>query len=391
MNKKILDQVFLSIEESDLICFLVSARDGLVHEDWSIAKKIRTYKKSILVVVNKVDGLNINSIKSEFYALGFSNVHAISATNGIGITALIQKYFISLLKNISYSNKNKLLNVSLLEQEKNKVRWHLNNNFVKIAVVGKPNVGKSTLINSILNENKMIVDDQPGTTRDSIWNIVIHKNNNYIFIDTAGVRKKNKITNYTEKFSVRKTLESIKLANIVILVLDVTDIISSQDITLFNRIVENGCGIMIVFNKCDKLLKHDKRKILKSEKLKYMNVGVIHFISAVNKLGVNKIFTFIDKIFEHSVKTLSTSKLTEIMKLAVNMHQPPIIKNIRIKLKYAHLGKKNPLTIIIHGNKLNYLSDTYKKYLSNYFIKALNIIGNPIHFYFKNSNNPFLK
>ncbi|XBC38995.1 MAG: ribosome biogenesis GTPase Der [Buchnera aphidicola (Melaphis rhois)] len=386
-----LEQVILSVKEADLICFLVSARDGLVSEDLDIAKKIRKYKKNILVLVNKVDGLKIESSTSEFYSLGFKNIHAISATNGIGITILIKKYFTTILsKTLQKNYKNSLYPV-LFKKEQDRFRFKEDINTIKIAIIGKPNVGKSTLINSILNEKRMITDNMPGTTRDVVWNITSYKNNNYIFIDTAGIRKKNKITNKIEKNSVKQALHVIKLANIIILMLDATEVISDQDIILFNYIINQGCGIMIVFNKYDKISKHDKEKIICSKKLKIMNIGKVHFISAINKLGIDKLFVSINKIFKHSIQQINSFKLTKIMKLAVDKHQPPIIQGHRTKLKYAHLVQRNPLTIIIHGNKLGNLSNSYKKYLSNYFIKHLKIQGNPIHFYFKNNNNPFSK
>ncbi|WP_228860882.1 ribosome biogenesis GTPase Der [Buchnera aphidicola] len=375
-----------------MICFLVSAREGIVSEDLNIAKRIRKYKKNILVLVNKIDGLNADLVKIDFYELGFQNIHAISATNGIGIHTLITKYFSNLLT-VCYSNFNKREKTwnDSLEQEGKKIRLINNANCIKVAVIGKPNAGKSTLINSILNTYKMITDKQPGTTRDSIWNIVTYKKSNYIFIDTAGIRKKNKIDNYIEKFSVKKTFSSIKSANVVILMIDITKSLSDQDLTLLNYVIDSGCGIIIVFNKCDKISQLEKKIFIQSKRFSKINIGDIHFISAINLLNINKIFLSINKIFKHSTKDLNTSELTRIMKLAVENHQLPIVQGNRIKLKYAHLGRKNPLTIIIHGNKLNYISNTYKKYLSNFFIKSLKIVGNPIHFYFKNSKNPFLK
>ncbi|XBC43325.1 MAG: ribosome biogenesis GTPase Der [Buchnera aphidicola (Meitanaphis flavogallis)] len=374
-----------------MICFIVDARDGLVNEDLNIAKKIRRYKKDVLVIVNKIDGLNFDVVKVEFYSLGFSNIHAVSATNGIGIKNLIQDHFLRLLN--SSFNYNKVLALDSYFLKKRKTNIELSNGFniIKIAIVGKPNVGKSTLVNKLLNTNRMVTDDQPGTTRDSIWSNVIHKKYNYIFVDTAGIRRKNKIENFIEKFSVQKSLSSIKFSNVVIFVLDATNVISDQDIILFNYIVNYGCGIVIIFNKCDQLSKYDKKNLIKSQKFKIMNIGMIHFISAINGLGVNKIFTLINQVFHSSMKKWSTSTLTEIMKLAVEKHQPPIVKGNKVKLKHAHVGKQNPLTIIIHGKKLNYLSCTYKKYISNYFKEKLKLIGSPIHFYFKNNSNSFLK
>ncbi|XBC44652.1 MAG: ribosome biogenesis GTPase Der [Buchnera aphidicola (Schlechtendalia peitan)] len=391
MNKKIFQQIIISIEEANLVCFLVSARDGLTHEDLSIAKMIRKHKKSVLVLVNKIDGLDFNLVKIEFYALGFSNIHAISATNGIGISILVKKYFSNLLSITLNYNNEKYLYSTFLETENVNLRLFKNIDFIKIAVVGKPNVGKSTLVNNILDTYRMITDDEPGTTRDSIWNVVSHKQKHYVFIDTAGVKRNNKIKHYIEKFSVQQTFKTIKLANVVILMIDSTDTISDQDLILFNYIINSGCGIIIVFNKCDKISRSKKNDLIQSKKFNLIKIGDVHFISAIQKLDTNKIFLSINKTFRHSVQALHTAKLTKIMKLATEKHQPPIIQGNKIKLKYAHLGRKNPLTIIIHGNKLNFLSSSYKKYLSNFFIKTLKIVGNPVHFYFKNSSNPFLK
>ncbi|XBC39510.1 MAG: ribosome biogenesis GTPase Der [Buchnera aphidicola (Nurudea shiraii)] len=386
MDKNIKKQIKLSLQEANLICFLVSAKEGLMNEDYEIAKQIRLYNKDVLVIINKIDGLNYNLIQSEFFSLKFPYVHAVSATNGIGINKLIEKYFLNFFRSSLTHNDKKSYFFEILEKEKENTRVKNHVSCIKIAIVGKPNVGKSTFVNYVLNENRMVTDNIPGTTRDNVWSIASYKNNNYIFIDTAGVRKKNKVFHCIEKLSIKKTFNSIKIANIVILMLDITNTISNQDITLFNYIINSGCGIIIVINKCDKISRIEKKMFIKSQKMKIMNVGIIHFISSINGLGINKIFESIEKTFENSIKDIKPSKLTEIMELAVKNHKPPIIKGYKIKLKYAHLGNKNPLTIIIHGKNLQYLTKTYKKYLLNFFIKRLKLTGNSIHFFFKENN-----
>ncbi|XBC41540.1 MAG: ribosome biogenesis GTPase Der [Buchnera aphidicola (Nurudea yanoniella)] len=391
MDRKIIEQTKFSIQESNLICFLVSAKDGLVSEDLDISNEIRSYNKDVLVIVNKIDGMDYEFVASEFYSLKFPNIHCISATNGIGIISLIKKISSVFLCNSSQYNYVKYSHCIPLEEENENIRKKHDASLIKVAVIGKPNVGKSTFINNILNQNRMITDGNPGTTRDSIWNITTYKKRKYIFIDTAGIRKKSKIIDYIEKFSVKKTIHSIKLANVVILILDATNSISNQDLKLFNHIVNSGCGIIIVFNKCDKISEIEKKNIIQSKEIKIMHIGIIYFISSIRKLKTNEIFQSIDRIFKYSIKKFSTSKLTKIMQLAVKNHRPSVIKGNKVKLKYAHLGSKNPLTIIIHGKKLEYLSSTYKKYLLNFFIKMLKIIGNPIHFSFRNSENSYFK
>ncbi|AAO27247.1 putative GTP-binding protein [Buchnera aphidicola str. Bp (Baizongia pistaciae)] len=392
LDKEIFEQVKFSIKQADLVCLVVSARNKLMHKDVEIIEMLRKFQKKIFLLVNKIEGLNFDLVKYEFYTLGLRNMHFISATNGIGIDFLtnnICSFFTSQKNSLYKKNKDFDIIYSITNDKKNCCQ-NLNKT-IKIAIIGKPNVGKSTLINVLLNEKRVIVDSNPGTTRDSNWSLIIRNKINYMFFDTAGIRKKNKISTYIEKISVHKTLKILNLVHVVLLVIDAMDGFSDQDFYLLNLIIKNGCSVIIILNKNDKLSEKMRINVLNSKMLKLISHVKCHFISAKHNMGTSIIFKLINEAFFNSIKKIHTSKITEILKLAITKHQPPIYKRDRIKIKYAHIGKHNPLTIIIHGNKLEKLSNVYKKYLTNFFQSKLNLVGSSIVLYFKSSKNPFIK
>ncbi|MDU3901180.1 MAG: ribosome biogenesis GTPase Der, partial [Haemophilus haemolyticus] len=262
---------------------------------------------------------------------------------------------------------------------------------IKIAIVGRPNVGKSTLTNRILGEDRVVVYDMPGTTRDSIYIPMERDGQQYTLIDTAGVRKRGKVHLAVEKFSVIKTLQAIQDANVVLLTIDARENISDQDLSLLGFILNAGRSLVIVVNKWDGL-DQDVKDRVKSEldrRLDFIDFARVHFISALHGSGVGNLFDSIKEAYACATQKMTTSLLTRILQMATDEHQPPMIGGRRIKLKYAHPGGYNPPIIVVHGNQMDKLPDSYKRYLSNYYRKSLKIIGSPIRLLFQEGSNPF--
>ncbi|MGL5800809.1 MAG: ribosome biogenesis GTPase Der, partial [Plesiomonas sp.] len=262
---------------------------------------------------------------------------------------------------------------------------------IKIALVGRPNVGKSTLTNRILGEDRVVVYDMPGTTRDSIYIPMERDGREYVIIDTAGVRRRGKVTETVEKFSVIKTLQAIEDANVVLLVLDARRGISDQDLSLLGFVLNAGRSLVVVVNKWDGLDPSVKDRVKEEldRRMDFVDFARIHFISALHGSGVGNLFDSIQEAYTSATKRVTTSLLTRIMQMAVQDHQPPMVNGRRIKLKYAHTGGHNPPIIVIHGNQLKDLSDSYKRYLMNYYRRSLKIMGTPIRIQFQESENPF--
>ncbi|AWH90226.1 ribosome biogenesis GTPase Der [Buchnera aphidicola (Melanaphis sacchari)] len=383
IKKETYKQTLIAIKECDLILFLVSARDGVMAQEYEISKEIRKYEKKIILIINKIDGVKDISKINEFYSLGFIENAKISASNNQGINTLIKKYLTPWIQ--SKFDPKKL-------KKNSQIHPKIPKKIIKISCIGKPNVGKSTLINSILKQERLITSHIPGTTLDSIPISIDHNKKNYTFIDTAGISKKRHSKNKIEKISIIKTLKNIEKTNISLLIIDATLKISNQDLTLANIIEKCGKPVIIVINKWDLINKLEK-KILKKlirKQLENHIFSEIHFISALHKIGLSKIFKSINKIFQKSQKKIATSLLVKTMYSAIQRHRPPIIHGRRIKLKYAHLGSSNPFKIIVHGNQVKYLSLSYKKYLKKYFYNALNMNGIPIQIEFKETKNPYI-
>lgn len=256
---------------------------------------------------------------------------------------------------------------------------------IKLAIVGRPNVGKSTLTNRILGEERVVVYDMPGTTRDSIYIPMERDGREYVLIDTAGVRKRGKITDAVEKFSVIKTLQAIEDANVVMLVIDAREGISDQDLSLLGFILNSGRSLVIVVNKWDGLSQEVKEQVKETLdfRLGFIDFARVHFISALHGSGVGNLFESVREAYDSSTRRVGTSMLTRIMTMAVEDHQPPLVRGRRVKLKYAHAGGYNPPIVVIHGNQVKDLPDSYKRYLMNYFRKSLDVMGTPIRIQFK--------
>ena len=419
VEEKMAEQSLLAIEEADIVLFLVDARAGLTSADIGIANYLRQRQnKTTVVVANKVDGIDADSHCAEFYQLGLGEIAQIAASQGRGIVSLMEQVLTPLAEKMAedaekteessvettdvssettefdewdedfdFSNEE---DTALLDEELAQEQTPDKQN-IKIAIVGRPNVGKSTLTNRILGEDRVVVYDMPGTTRDSIYIPMERDGQNYTLIDTAGVRKRGKVHLAVEKFSVIKTLQAIQDANVVLLVIDARENISDQDLSLLGFILNAGRSLVIVVNKWDGL-DTDVKDRVKSEldrRLDFIDFARVHFISALHGSGVGNLFDSVKEAYECATQKMTTSMLTRILQIAVDEHQPPMISGRRVKLKYAHPGGYNPPIIVIHGNQVDKLPDSYKRYLSNHFRRSLKIIGSPIRLQFQEGNNPF--
>ncbi|ETT02457.1 ribosome biogenesis GTPase Der [Providencia sp. PROV188] len=394
-------QSLQAIEEADVVLFMVDARAGLMPADEGIAKHLRSRKKKTYLVANKTDGIDANIVVGDFYSLGLGEIYPIAASHGRGVTQLIEH---SLKPFIEVEDEE----IELTDEEANAAYWaelEAEGEFsedeeddfdpstlpIKLAIVGRPNVGKSTLTNRILGEDRVVVFDMPGTTRDSIYIPMERDEREYILIDTAGVRKRGKVTETVEKFSVIKTLQAIEDANVVLLVIDAREGISDQDLSLLGFILNAGRSLVIAVNKWDGMKPEDREHVkdMLELRLGFVDFARIHFISALHGSGVGNLFESVQEAYESATRRVGTALLTRIMKMAEDEHQPPLIRGRRVKMKYAHAGGHNPPIVVIHGNQVSDLPDSYKRYLMNYFRRSLNVMGTPIRILFKEGENPY--
>ena len=390
------EQSLQAIEEADIVLFLVDARAGAMPADHAIAKHLRSRQKATFLVANKIDGIDVDSAISDFYSLGLGDIHPIAASHGRGVNVLIE----TVLDPIFHfaNDQNEVLSEDELDDvlpesydDIEDEAESLINQPIKVAIVGRPNVGKSTLTNRILGEERVVVYDMPGTTRDSIYIPMTRDDREYIMIDTAGVRKRGKVTETVEKFSVIKTLQAIEDANVVILVIDAREGISDQDLSLLGFIINSGRSLVIAVNKWDGLSQDIKEQVKTTldDRLDFIDFARLHFISALHGSGVGNLFDSIQEAYDCATRRVNTALLTKIMQMAQDDHQPPLVRGRRVKLKYAHAGGYNPPIVVIHGNQVEDLPDSYKRYLMNYFRRSLKIMGSPIRIQFKEGANPF--
>jgi GTP-binding protein len=352
----------------------VDARSGPSGVDQEIAAAIRRLGKPTYLVMNKTEQLDSDIIGAEFYSLGLGKPYAISASHGQGIEALME----TVLAGISVTPYS----LSGLGNEAASIR---------LAVVGRPNVGKSTLVNRLLGEERVLTSDRPGTTRDSIT-IPFEKNGQrYALIDTAGIRRRSRVAETIEKFSIVKTLQSIEQAHVVILLLDGHQGIVEQDATLLGLIMDRGRALVIAVNKWDHLPQDKRVKVRQdlARKLSFLDFADIHFISALQGSGVMDLLPSVDKAYQSAHRKLSTPELNRILEDAVASHQPPLVHGHRCKLRYAHQGGENPPLIIIHGNRTHHIPDSYKRYLINSFRRLLDLRGTPLRLQFRGGENPY--
>ena len=387
-------QTISSIEEAHLVLFIVDGHDGLIPADLYIANLLRSsYKKTIFLIVNKSDGIYPELTKTDFFLLGFTEIYAVSASNGYGIKKFLKNGLLPWIEK-NYIKINQFYSSSLLIKDDDHKRTKIiKSNLIKLpiklAIIGRPNVGKSTLINCILGEKRVVVYKSPGTTRDNLYIPMEHKKCKYILIDTAGICKRKKKSDLIEEFSVKKTFQAIKDANVVIFLMDANIGVVDQDLSILNLILNHGHSLVLAFNKWDFISKNMRHKIkdMLKFRLNFINYIHVHFISALYSNGIENLFSSVIEVYNYSTKRINPSKLTNIMNKAVKHHQPSLVYGGRsIKFKYAHIGGYNPLIIVIHGKHIRYLSNSYKLYLINYFRRSLNIIGSIIRIQLKDKS-----
>ena len=363
-------QVMNALNESDVIYFIVSNKDGVTSLDFDISAQLRKLKKNIILVCNKAEGLNKASA-SEFYELGLGDPTLISAEHNQGIPDLIEKT-IPLLPKAIELKKPELEGIA-------------------VAVLGRPNVGKSTLINRILGEERVMAVDLPGTTRDSIFIPFEREGQQYTLIDTAGIRRKRSVSEKVEIFSIIKAKDAINDSHVVILVLDAHEGVTEQDATLLGLIADKGRALLIVINKWDGLDDYQKSEVKRKLdiKLSFVNYATVHYISALHGSGVGKLFSPIKRSYENAGGRFPTSLLNRILEQANNTHQPPPVAGKRMRLKFVNQSDVFPPTLIFHGNHVQNVPNSYERFLKNFFITALKLTNTPIKIQYKSGDNPF--
>ncbi|MBV8634782.1 MAG: ribosome biogenesis GTPase Der [Burkholderiaceae bacterium] len=366
-----------AVAEADVVIFLVDGRQGLTPHDKTITDFLRKSGRPVMLVVNKSEGMKYTSVTADFYELGLGDPYVISAAHGDGVMDLVQESL-----DLAFSKRTP-------EEEvpEEKVRS------IKLAIVGRPNVGKSTLVNTLLGEERVIAFDMPGTTRDSIEIDFERDGRAYTLIDTAGIRRRGKVFEAIEKFSVVKTLQSISEANVVLLLLDAQQDISEQDAHIAGFILESGRALVVGINKWDGLTsdKRDEIKMDLERKLNFLSFAKFHFVSALKGTGIGPMIKSVNSAYAAAMVDLSTPKLTRALLEAVEHQQPRRKGSIRPKMRYAHQGGQNPPIVVIHGNALEAIDDNYKRYLEKHFRETFSLTGTPLRIEFKSGRNPFAK
>lgn len=402
VETKMAEQSLAAIDEADVVLFMVDGRAGLTPSDIVISNHLRKIEKPSMLVVNKVDGIDADAASADFWQLGVESMYQIAAAHGRGVGALIDRALNPFAEKMAEEARGEIEDLTdFIDEDEEKLDYteeeaeaefkRLQDQPIKLAIIGRPNVGKSTLTNRILGEERVVVYDMPGTTRDSIYIPMERDGREYVLIDTAGVRRRKRINETVEKFSVVKTLKAVEDANVVLLVIDARENISDQDLSLLGFALNAGRSIVIAVNKWDGLDMDVKEHVKKEldRRLGFVDFARIHFISALHGTGVGHLFESVQEAYKSATTRVGTSVLTRIMKMATEDHQPPLVRGRRVKLKYAHAGGYNPPIVVIHGNQVNELPDSYKRYLMNYYRKSLEIMGTPIRIQFQNSDNPF--
>ncbi|MFT5788797.1 MAG: GTP-binding protein [Shewanella sp.] len=395
IETRMAEQSLAAIEEADVVLFMTDARAGLTAADLAIAQHLRSRDKTTFVVANKVDGVDADSACAEFWSLGLGEVYQMAAAQGRGVTNMIEYSLAPYAEAMGITKQGEgeedEEEREYTEEEAEAEQKRLQDLPIKLAIIGKPNVGKSTLINRILGEERVVVYDEPGTTRDSIYIPMEREGREYVLIDTAGVRRRSKVHETVEKFSVIKTLKAIEDCNVVLLIIDAREGIAEQDLGLLGFTLNAGRALVIAVNKWDGVDQEIKDRV-KSEldrRLGFIDFARIHFISALHGTGVGHLYESVEEAYDSATNRVSTAMLTRIMQMAQDDHQPPLVNGRRVKLKYAHAGGYNPPIVVVHGNQVKKLPDSYKRYMMNYYRRSLKVMGTPIQIRFQDGANPF--
>ena len=376
IQELMVEQTVRALHEADVAIIMVDGRSGLTAADQHVAELARKNAKTTWLAVNKAEGLDAAIASGEFHGLGLGEPIAISATHGDRISALMDEVLAPYVDAQQDAAEDD-------EDDDQKA--------LRIAVIGRPNVGKSTLINRLLGEDRLVVYDQPGTTRDSVAVPFERDDKSYELIDTAGVRRKARVHEAVEKFSIVKALQAMERAHVVIAVLDAQEGVTEQDVSLLGLVVERGRALVVTANKWDGLTKDQRRRVRDDldRRLPFLEFAKRMTISALHGTSVGDLLPEAEKAYRAATRDMSTNDLNRVLEEAVIAHTPPLIKGRRIKLRYAHQGGRNPPVIVIHGNQTEKLPDAYRRYLINRFRKAFRLEGTPVRLAFKSSKNPF--
>ena len=366
-----------AVAEADVVVFIVDDRQGLTPHDKTITDYLRKSGRSVMLVVNKSEGMKYTSVTADFYELGMGDPYVISAAHGDGVHDLV----------------NEALDIAFASRPNEPEELEPADHGFKIAIVGRPNVGKSTLINTLVGEQRVIAFDMPGTTRDAIEVPFERDGKKFTLIDTAGIRRRGKIFEAIEKFSVVKTMQSISDANVVILLLDAQQDISEQDAHIAGFILESGRALVVAVNKWDGL-QTDQRDQVKNDldrKLDFLGFAKTHFVSALRGTGITQLMKSVESAYAAATANLSTPRLTRALQEAVEKQEPKRKGTSRPKMRYAHQGGQNPPIIVIHGNALEGITEPYKRYLEKHFRETFNLVGTPLRIELRSGKNPFAK
>ena len=365
------EQSLRAIDEADRILFVVDARDGLTPADEFVAAQVRRSGKPVIVVANKAEGLDSSAAGAEFHQLGLGEPQPISAAHASGLVAMME-----------FASEGWTEVGDAYPDDRDRIR---------VAVIGRPNVGKSTLINRLLGEERLVAYDEPGTTRDSVFVPFEREGRDYMLIDTAGVRRRARVEEAIEKFSVIKALQAVESAHVVIGVIDAHDTVAEQDASLFGMAAERGRALVIAVNKWDGI-PTDKREEIRTGldlKLPFLDFAPVHFISALHGTGVGELLRAVSRAYDAAMCEMPTPELTRVLEQAIEQHQPPLVRGRRVKLRYAHQGGRNPPVIVIHGNQVQHVPDAYRRYLMGVYRKVFQLEGTPVRIEFRSDENPF--
>ncbi len=378
IKELMVEQTVVALQEADVAIVMVDGRSGLTAADEHVADLARRHAKSSWLAVNKSEGLDAAIASGEFHALGVGEPIAISAAHGDRVSAMMDEVLAPFVEDQTQEPEDEA-------SESNATKP------LRIAIIGRPNVGKSTLINRMIGEERLVVFDQPGTTRDSVAVPFERDNKNYLLVDTAGVRRKARVHETVEKFSVIKALQAKERSQVVIAVLDAQEGVTEQDVSLMGLVVERGRALVVVANKWDGLSADQKRFVKKEldRRLPFLEFADRITISALHGTAVGDLLPAAERAFKAATRDLSTADLTKVLEKAVTAHAPPLVRGRRIRLRYAHQGGRNPPVIVIHGNQTNKLPEAYRRYLVNRFRKVFRLQGTPVRLRFKTSENPF--
>ncbi|HYB32105.1 MAG TPA: ribosome biogenesis GTPase Der [Steroidobacteraceae bacterium] len=371
LEAQIRAQTERAVSEADRLIFIADARAGLSPQDHFVARELRRSGKPVTLALNKAEGLDADLVSADFHALGFGAPSVISASHGQGCEELMEQVLAGCAAPAAAPQEDPAA--------------------IRIAIIGRPNVGKSTLVNRLLGEERVIASEEPGTTRDRILVPFARDGRRFLLIDTAGVRRRARVEDVVERAGVAKTLQAIDEAHVVILVLDAHDTVAEQDASVLGLALERGRALIIAVNKWDGIAPEQREQIHRqlALKLDFVPFAPLHFISARHGTGVGELMQSTVRAYQAAMRTLPTRELTRTLEQAVTVHQPPLVRGRRIKLRYAHQGGRNPPRIVIHGNQTAAVSAAYTRYLANVFRKTYDLFATPVFIEYRTDANPY--